>query len=225
MKKILRTIVCIFIIMVMCLLVLRYKGLDIISNNKYWKGYGTENNPYIISNVDDLLLLSQSVQGGELFKGVYFSQVNDIDLSGIEWIPIGEYSSGYYFSGIYNGNNHCIQNITIMNESNEITNAGLFGGLAGTVVNLGIESGELHGTYVGAIAASSAGEDSSIVNCYNKATLIGTQRAGGISDNFSNGNIINCINLGVVQAPVQGEIVAYSAKKSNKYITGQPCLE
>jgi len=210
--KILRITIGMVIIFAMLLIVFSFKGINKASNNKTWEGYGTVDDPYIISTVDDLLLLSKRVQEGELFKGEYFSQVNDIDLSGLEWIPIGVYSSGYYFSGFYNGNNHCIQNLTILNESDEVTNVGLFGALAGTVVNLGIESGELHGTYVGAIAAASSGEASSIVNCYNKATLIGTQRAGGIADYFSNGDIINCINLGAVQAPVQGEIIAYSAR-------------
>ncbi len=77
-------------------------------------------------------------------------------------------------------------------------NVGLFGILSGTVCNLGIESGCIRGAHIGSIASHSAGDNALIINCYNKATLIAFNRGGGITDNFSGGEIINCVNLGKV---------------------------
>lgn len=56
---------------------------------KFSGGSGTEEDPYLISTVDQLSYLSYSVNSDVDWSGVYFKQTADIDLSGIDWQPIG----------------------------------------------------------------------------------------------------------------------------------------
>ena len=111
------------------------------------------------------------------------SMVNDT------WKPIGEYNSGFYFKGIYDGNGHVIKNLKYYAESDNI---GLFGQLGGVVCNLGVIDSEFSGGCVGVIASHSLDENAKIINCYTDSIVNGT-RAGGIADNFS-GSIINCVS-------------------------------
>ena len=112
-----------------------------------YKGKGTEENPYQISSVSDLRCLSKSVKDGEHFSGVYFIQVKDIDLVGINWEPIGEVGTDSFFEGTYNGGGHIISNINVSNDSETTIYGGLFGQFNGTIMNLGIQSGEIYGDY------------------------------------------------------------------------------
>ena len=100
-------------------------------------GDGTENNPYIIANADQLAYLSAVVGGmigfeSDSFEGKYIKLVSDINVAtedietgGHVFYPIGYYSSdGVYertgvaitsgfkvFSGTFDGNGHTIKNI------------------------------------------------------------------------------------------------------------------
>ncbi len=160
-----------------------------------FKGEGTANKPYLISSYEDLCLLRDAVDQGYSFKDKYFLQTEDIVFpDGVNWNPIGDNVPGRYiasFAGVYNGAGHVIENINC-NEGI----SGLFAYLSGEVWNLGIESGDFDGLYVGSITVlgDSRGK---IVNCYNKARLSGLFRVGGIVDSFP-GEIISCWNLGEV---------------------------
>lgn len=170
-------------------------------------GTGQRLDPYQISSVEDLCELRDRVNEGEDFSGTYFEQTCDLDLSGIaNWIPIGQWETDYHFDGIYNGNGHVISNLTIV----EGTNTGLFGRLGGSVMNLGIESGEIHGAYVGSIA-SHAVEGAKIINCYSLANLYGI-RTGGIVDNFAGGVVIDCWFGGQLMGTQWGGISSYAAE-------------
>lgn len=184
---------------------------EIGETSSSFSGKGTKNCPYVIRDVNDLLVLEQNVNAGEDYSGKYFVQEEDINLEGIEWIPIGLYGSNNYFDGIYDGNNHVVYNLNISSNSTE-GNVGFFGVLQGVILNFGIESGDIYGDYVGAIASAGIGDSSAIINCYNKATVHANKRGGGIADNFSSGRIINCANMGKIIAPVSGEIVSYSSQ-------------
>lgn len=91
-----------------------------------------------ITCVEDLLTLANEVNGGNPYYGTTFFLEADIDLSGIEWIPIGTVKNP--FRGEFIGNNHTISNLTI----NYISEAmkGPYGsvalGLFGHVLNAAI---------------------------------------------------------------------------------------
>lgn len=175
------------------------------------QGRGTEEEPYLITCADDLVWLRDSVNAGMGFENLYFLQTTDIDLQNVEWYPIGVKDSGKYFYGTYDGGGYKIYNINIPMEAN-VSNPALFGQLGGKVANLGIESGCIEGDFSASIAASSIGDKAAVINCYNKATITGNIRAGGICENFKGGSIINCANQGTISAPQNAEILSYDAQ-------------
>lgn len=176
-------------------------------------GSGTRKDPYLIGSVEDLCAFRDTVNAGESFEGQYFLQICDLDLeSESPWEPIGKFGSGRYFYGTYDGGNRRIYDLNCYPENEEeISNICLFGQLGGVVENLGIESGSIRGDFVGSIASHSIGDNAAIVNCYNRADVTGSGRAGGICDNFSGGMIANCVNCGTVSGGICAQIVSYNA--------------
>lgn len=102
--------------------------------NTGWRGKGTAENPYQITSVKDLNRLSDLINDeatNPLFRYAHYIQVNDIDLTGVDFMPIGIYygsdgntTSNAVFAGSYDGNYHKITNLD-MTYSNEY--CGLFG--------------------------------------------------------------------------------------------------
>ena len=171
-------------------------------------GSGDKTDPYIISCAEELLLFAEQVNSGTSFKGRYVVQTEDIDLQGINWPTIGMFGTNHYFEGIYDGEGHCINNLTV----NVGGNNSFFGQLGGIVMNLGITNGTIYGACIGGIASHTSTDRAVIINCFNKATVEGV-RAGGIADNF-NGTIANCLtdcSLIVPEDGALGGIVSYDA--------------
>ena len=119
------------------------KGVaSLTSINPTFSGSGTENSPYIISTPSHLTELATLVNSGYTTSGVYFQLANNIDMSSVtNFIPIGE---NYPFSGVFNGNNHVISNLTI---TGNLSTGGLFGTVSGNSIlspavikNLGVEN-------------------------------------------------------------------------------------
>lgn len=210
-------IIAAVIVIAAAVLVLILKGKDDTANQMF-EGKGTQSDPYLIKDLDDLRKLRDTVNlGNDDFRDQYFLQTADIDLAQIDnWTPIGIFDSGLYFYGIYDGGNHAIDHLNIdAPKSQGSGNAGFFGQLGGTVCNLEIASGYVKGTCVGAITSHSASENARIINCINRANVRGESRAGGIADNFSAGLIANCANYGNIVADDEGyaaSIVSYNAK-------------
>jgi hypothetical protein len=82
-------------------------------------------NVYDIANVSELLAIEPHRS---------YRLVADIDLSGIEWVPIGTYTDAY--RGIFDGNGHSISNMTITQRNDHLN--GLFAHVSGVVKNLDI---------------------------------------------------------------------------------------
>jgi len=103
-------------------------------------GSGTEEDPYLIKNLTDLIIFRENVNYGNTYEGKYVSLDADIDLDGINWIPIGNDTN--YFCGIFNGQDHIIKNMSIKANTPEANQfAGLFGGIKkATVKNLVMEN-------------------------------------------------------------------------------------
>ncbi len=100
-------------------------------------GEGTEANPYLINDVDDLVWLQEKVDelaqdGSTQFAGKYFKLTNNIDLSGINWNPIGTMNVDHgSFKGVFDGGNYTISNLYVEQAGNGI---GLFARTAGNAV-------------------------------------------------------------------------------------------
>ena len=125
---------------------------------------------------------------------------NDIDLTGIEWTPIGTESRPY--TGTFDGNNKTIRGLEINQSGTD--NVGLIGylGSEGKVQNVTLtEVNVTGGTYVGGIAGQT---DGTVENCSVNGTVTGQNQTGGIvGRNFSTisgcsaeGTVTGNINVG-----------------------------
>lgn len=150
------------------------------------EGKGSREEPYLISDADDLVLLSEAVDRGETFKGRYFKMTSDVDMSSVsDFSPIGSNKENRSFKGVFDGNGYVIESLSVIADEDSV---GLFVNTSGAVItNLGIEGGDISGKYCGAIVSGGSGE---VINCYSRAYVSGA-RAGAITDEFD-GDVINC---------------------------------
>lgn len=93
-----------------------------VAQSTFGGGNGTYDNPYIISTTDHLDQLAADVNGGNWYNGKFFSLQADLDYTGKTYTPIGRYPKG--FSGEFFGNNHSINNVTVVGDGTDI---GIFG--------------------------------------------------------------------------------------------------
>ena len=76
-------------------------------------GDGSEQNPYLINNLQEFLDFAGRVyQNSELLQDKYFKLNCSLDLKNIDYIPIG-YSLNTSFKGHFDGGNHTIKNVKI----------------------------------------------------------------------------------------------------------------
>lgn len=175
---------------------------------------------YAIKTAEDLANIKYDLEGN-------FTLENDIDLAGINWAPIGE------FTGTFDGKGHYIKNLTFNNPDQN--NVGLFSTTRGaTIKNLGIEGAKVIGRANSAAIVGQAygGEISScaVINSYiegfdHAASISGNMtlnegqggvisdcisdsriatrsyQVAGISGVFNGGEIKNCLFSGTVTGP------------------------
>ncbi len=109
-------------------------------------GTGTEGDPFLIENAQQLAYLTYRVNNGLDAAGghvsnqnYYYKLMTDIDLNGSEefqWTPIGYYTSEtdyQCFGGHFDGNNHTISGVHI--NSSTLSYVGLFGYTDGAYVS------------------------------------------------------------------------------------------
>lgn len=180
--------------------VLYWQGLGVDLPSCFWDGDGTEDDPFKIRYVADLIKLSDHVFNGRSFLDTYFIVENDISFttnpardSSQYFNPIGNSTNS--FRGNFNGGGHKISNLTISSG----TYVGLFGYISGaTIDSLGIENFTLTSNYkVGGLIGFASG--SSINKCYSLASVTLNYSssytwldAGGLIANANNCTINNC---------------------------------
>ena len=161
-------------------------------------GEGTEANPYLINNLEDLVFFRDQVNGGNNYAGKHVKLADNIDLSSIEnWTPIGDitYDNKYQpadntkvFSGVFNGNDKVISNLTInrtVGGADTQANVGLFGitGEGSVIKNLTLSDVNIttDGRNVGALAgfAYKATLDNITVN--GKININGGNNVSGVA--------------------------------------------
>ena len=213
---------------------------------------GTKQNPYIIATAQDLAGLSWLVytcgQSGNplvsgtdyssayTFRGKYFKQTANIDLSEYYWQPIGTYynrsgsTSQHYFSGSYDGGRNAVSGIfTPSGSTNAYSYQGLFGYIYAsssypiTIKNIGITNSNIQGyQYVGGVVgeASASSGTITITNCYNTGSVTGSSYVGGVVGYaVASGTltITNCYNTGSVSGGGDnvGGVVGYAYVSSS----------
>ncbi len=149
-----------------------------LAQAQYGGGSGTEIDPYLIRTAEQMNNIGATP--GDWDK--HFQLRADIDLSeytGDAYNIIGTDSMNGSFTGVYDGNNHTISNLSINSLREKYT--GLFGYMTGEVMNLGLINPEVfsQGSHVGALAGYLfAG---TITNCYVEgANVSGDDYVGGL---------------------------------------------
>ena len=117
-----------------------------------------EENPYLISSPAELTYIAETVNSGTTYHGEYFKLTQNIDLTGVEWTPIGLYNGNdlvdINFEGIFDGGGHTIKGLTIQDEETDMAQ-GFFGSVTeGEIKHLTLESPSVTGKYAGGIAGT-----------------------------------------------------------------------
>ena len=225
-------------------------------NNYTLSGSGSQEDPYLIQNEWDLAYLSWTIYTNNpieeghvvisgsynyFYRGIYFEQTADLDLSAYYWQPIGTTelrdgtSASRYFSGCYDGGSHTVAGVFTLagtSTSKYYGGQGLFGYVRGyqqftyvvvaTISNVGVIDSFVQGhDYVGGVVGDA--ENATITNCYNTGSVSGSFRfvGGVVGDADYDYAVINCYNTGTVSGPeyyVGGVVGVGSA--TNCYNTG-----
>ena len=137
-----------------------------------------------ISAVEQFLKIKDSLNG-------YYKLVADIDLSAVEWTPIG--SEATPFTGVLDGNGYKIKNLTITTTVSNI--AGLFGVSSGTIKNIMLEDVNIN------IDSITADSKIAALVAYNKGTLENIRALSGT---------VNIANHSGTLTSYVGGIVSYN---------------
>jgi len=157
----------------------------LITNLPAYGGSGTSNNPYLISNGNDLQDLSLTTCHWDN----HFQLTADLDLTGVAMTPIGTRAKP--FSGTFDGNGHTIVNLTI--DLPGASYVGLFGFADNavdpdTIFNLGLINPNVTGNViVGALAGSL--RNGGLSGCYTDGgSVSGNTSIGGSVGGLVGGN-------------------------------------
>ncbi len=147
---------------------------------------------YEIYSAEDLIDLAEDVNAGRIGYVEVFL-MNDIDLAGYNWVPIGD--GNYSFQGYFDGNGYTIKNVDCnMSDTDKV---GLFGSVSGTIENLNVIDAYIVGKNdVGGIVGYGGG--GAIRDCSFSGEVIGEQWVGGIVGGNVFGSVEGCSNEGAV---------------------------
>ncbi|MBQ9014530.1 MAG: FMN-binding protein [Firmicutes bacterium] len=181
-------------------------------------GDGTAENPFLIKTANQMVAFAGSLSDLITYEGYYITLSGDIDLSGIDWNPIG--GQLYLFGGDFDGNGHAIKGLTMGSAAAPKTDGftedenhvGLFGKLGETAVieNLNIDNLYINvdskklmdvGAVAGETQSSSTGGIGAVINNVHASGSITVNNdgdspydniwAGGLVGRTRGGSIIN----------------------------------
>ena len=199
-------------------------------------GSGTQDDPYQISNGDELAYLAKlTMANGVKTKGVYYKLTADIILNedvlteghqlneaGVndfcKWAPIGHYISdsdlSQTFQGYFDGNGYSISGIYC--PDNEFA-AGLFGHIYNgnvhdlSVLDTYVKASNLGGGIAGYLQSTSETETARIYNCYAEACVVGGYSmglaVGHVAGSYS--SVDHCYTYGCASGSYPAGIVGY----------------
>ncbi len=184
-------------------------------------GSGSEEDPYLIYDAEDLRKVGSGSDGWSL--DAHYKLVADVDLGGIdaagegveanEWSAIGTESDP--FVGTFDGDGFTISGLYINQPA--IDYQGLFGYVSGATIEKFTVSGSVTGAkYAGSIVGLGA-ESSMISFCLNEANVSGTNTVGGIAGAIDSSSVIKgCGNVADIETSgysaggITGSLDSYS---------------
>lgn len=199
-------------------------------NPAVFAGSGTKEDPYKISNHDDLMMLSKCVsEYAQNFMGDYFIQTNDIDLNyATDFVGVGDNNSKHIFDGQYDGQGYTIYKMRIdsvkVAANGKPTSSGSYSyggfirylGSNGVLKNLNMGADcKFYGwSYVAPFVGMSYG---AVQNCHNYAnvTTMSAYAAGIVGYQQPGSSVSNCYNAGNITSggTYAAGIVAYNKGK------------
>jgi len=195
----------------------------------YDKGYNlsADGRTYEVYNADGLLAWNKAVQGN---LSLNCTLTDDINLTGKEWTPIGDYDNRY--TGTFDGGDHTITGLTVTTSDQY---AGLFGciGSGGTVKDVTLEGVQITTTRnVGAVGGVAGYSYGNIENCSVSGSVSGSGMngfAGGVVGYQSGSFLTGCsssatVNAGNIAGGVAG-LTDSGATLTACYATGDVTLE
>ena len=191
------------------------KTWNVSPAKSFFKGDGTQNNPYSITTDAEFALMVNYMQDPSQ-RNCYYALETDIVINDgnaaewgktppkYKWEPIGD--SLHRASGTLYGQGHTISGLYINSEKEDYQ--GLFGYLNGSIYNLNLVNSFVKGgNYVGALA----GHVDVVENVFVEAVVEGQYVVGGIAANPSR-RISHAIFKGAVKgADYVGGIFGYSS--------------
>jgi hypothetical protein len=212
------------VLIVICCFVM---GSFVVNTAAALDGSGTEGDPWLIQSLEDFndfaadanywddytrLETDVNLAGRTYSTAVIAPDVNNVD----HWFQ------GASFTGVFDGNNHKIINLTINDGGAGNSYLGLFGCIGdGEVNNLSLEGGSVIG--IGPWVGGLVGENTygSISNCYSTGIVEGAREVGGLVG-MNYGIVSNCYSTGSVSGgKFVGDLVGLNAGSvSNCYSSG-----
>ena len=192
------------------------------------KGYTDDGQGnYTVTTAEGLKNIAELVNE-EWKSDINITLTADINLSGIDWTPIGiDYNHQY--TGTFNGGGHTITGLTVTGSDQY---AGLFGyiGSGGTVKNVVLEGVQITSDnssgYAGGVAGDSWG---TIENCSVSGSVSGTTFAGGVVGSQRGGSITGCNSSATVKGVIFAGGIAgetnSGASLTGCYATGDVTVE
>ena len=169
-----------------------------LDKNKGYTDDGQGN--YTVTSAEGLKNIAKLVNE-QWNLGINITLTADINLSGIDWTPIGiDYNHQY--TGTFNGGGHTITGLTV---TGSYKYAGLFGDIDenGTVKNVVLEGVQITSDnssgYAGGVAGDSWG---TIENCSVSGSVSGTTFAGGVVGSQWGGSITGCNSSATVKGVI-----------------------
>ncbi len=179
-----------------------------IAGNNVFPGMYEQDGVYHIISPKGLIYLEEKVNlYNNRLSGKTVVLDNDLDMSGIEFTPIGKTVSnypGYSFAGIFDGQNHTISNLKASSNDPNYAAAGLFGTLLGTVKNVNLKDIEITSThYAGGVAGYlGSNTGAKVLNCtVDGGTITSTPEL--IGESYDNGDKVG----GIAGYIVYGETI------------------
>ncbi|MDO4811497.1 MAG: hypothetical protein Q3985_06085, partial [Eubacteriales bacterium] len=182
-----------------------------------------------INNAAELAGFAKNVNDGKKYADKTVTLGADINLAGYLWKPI------IGFAGTFNGNNHTISNMTVVDNVSDY--AGFFATLGGTVKNVTFDKASVTGNRAAIVAeytkvSSVVIDNVKVLNC----VVDGEQKNGGLigfasgaqNGGCTNVTITNCLVDGLTfkndntkeRAWQSGALIGYVSPLQNLNITG-----
>lgn len=160
------------------------------SSKPFQSGDGTAKNPYIIASARQMCNMASVLKPRQM---VYFALAADIDLKGIDWMPLNDDIAKYQYWISLDGRNHVIRHLT---PSLNCLYSSFFGVMCGTCKNVGFEDVNINSTGLGSgvlggyLGHSTYPGITKVENCYFTGHVSSRSYAGGIAGNIGGSTII-----------------------------------